>query len=216
VGRKFLNGITGLLLSIFILVHLIENYLLFSGARTFNLYVHYLTSLGGMLYFIEFLLAMVFLFHMITAVTVWISGLRARPHAYAVLKSAGGESRQTIFSKTMIYTGTLLLIFLILHLRTFKFGPHYLATYDGLEVRDMHRLVMEVFTGGAYFLWYEAVMILLGFHLRHGFWSAFQSLGLSHPRYSRCIFTVGYLFAIVIAIGFLAIPLWIYITGGAQ
>ena len=215
VGRKILNGLTGLLLSLFILIHLIENFLLFSGPRTYNMYVHYLTSLGWGLYLLEFLLALVFLIHIVSAVTVWIGKLRARPQKYTVLKSAGGPSRQTIFSKTMIYTGALLLLFLVLHLKTFKYGPHYPVVYGGLEVRDLYRLVMEVFQRGGYLLWYEAILILLGFHLRHGFWSAFQSLGASHPKYNPIIFAVGYLFALFIAVGFLAIPLWIYVTGGA-
>ncbi len=215
VGRKILNGLTGLLLSMFILVHLVENFLLFSGPKTYNMYVYYLTSLGEALYMIEFLLILVFIIHIVSAVTVWISSLRARPEKYAVLKSAGGQSRKTIFSRTMIYTGSLLFIFLILHLKTFKFGQHYPVTYNGLEVRDLYRLITEVFTGAKYVIWYEVVMILLGFHLRHGFWSAFQSLGASHPKYSPIIFTIGYLFAVLIAVGFLAIPLWIYFGGAA-
>jgi succinate dehydrogenase / fumarate reductase cytochrome b subunit len=216
VGRKILNGLTGLLLSAFILVHLIENYLLFSGPETYNLYVYRLTSLGGILYFLEILLLAVFLVHIISAVTVWFSKLRARPEPYTVLKSAGRVSRQTIFSKTMIYTGLLIFIFLVLHLITFKYGPHYSVTYHGREVRDMYRLVVEVFSRGGYVLWYEVLMILIGFHLRHGFWSAFQSLGLNHPKYNPVIFAFGYLFAIVIAVGFLAIPLWVYYSGGVQ
>jgi succinate dehydrogenase / fumarate reductase cytochrome b subunit len=215
VGRKILNGLTGLLLSAFILVHLVENLLLFAGPEPYNMYVHRLLSLGALIYVAEIILASIFVVHMASAVTVWLGKRRARPQRYAVRKSAGDPSRQTIFSPTMIYTGALLLVFLVLHLKTFKWGPHYEATYDGLVVRDLHRLVVEVFSSGGYFLWYELVMILLGFHLRHGFWSAFQSLGLEHPKYSPIIFTVGILFAIVIAIGFLAIPAWIFVTGGA-
>jgi succinate dehydrogenase / fumarate reductase cytochrome b subunit len=214
-GRKILNGLTGLLLSAFILIHLIENYLVFAGPETFNMYVHYLTSLGPLLYVIEILLALVFAIHIVSAITVWLGKRRARPERYAVQKSTGNPSRQTIFSRSMIYTGILLLVFLVLHLKTFKWGPHYEATYGDLVVRDMHRLVVEVFTNSGYVLWYEIMLILLGFHLRHGFWSGFQSLGLEHPKFSPIIFSIGIVFAILIAVGFLAIPAWIYVTGGA-
>jgi len=216
VGRKILNGLTGLLLCGFVLVHLLENFLLFVGSKAYNLYVYRLTSLGGLLYFMEFLLASIFLIHIVSAVSVWLSKRRARPESYVMLKSAGGPSRQTIFSRSMIYTGVLLFIFLILHLKTFKFGPHYEVEYNGLLVRYLYRLVIEVFSSGGYLLWYEVLLILLGFHLRHGFWSAFQSLGLNHPKYSHIIYTIGYLSAIMIAVGFLAIPIWIYVTGGAR
>ena len=214
-GRKILNGLTGLLLSAFVLVHLVENLLLFAGPEPYNRYVHRLLSLGVIIYAMEIVLGSIFLVHMITAVTVWLDKRRARPEPYALRKSAGGPSRQTIFSTTMIYTGALLLIFLVLHLKTFKWGPEYEVVYGGVVMRDLHRLVMEVFSSAGYFLGYEVIMILLGFHLRHGVWSAFQSLGLEHPRYSPIIYGIGILFAIAIAVGFLAIPAWVFVTGGA-
>lgn len=214
VGKKILNGLTGLMLSAFILVHLIENFLLFAGPEKFNKWVYQLTSLGALLWVVEFLLVMVFVIHIFSAVSVWFSKRAARPDSYAVLKSAGGPSRQTIFSKSMIYTGALLLIFLVGHIITFKYGPHYEVTYNGVEMRDMYKLVIETFLIPGYVIWYEVIMILLGSHLRHGFWSAFQSLGASHPKYSPAIYTIGIIFAIVIAVGFLAIPLWV-LAGGA-
>lgn len=214
-GRKILNGLTGLLLSAFVLVHLVENLLLFAGPEPYNRYVHRLLSLGVIIYAMEIVLGSIFLVHMITAVTVWLDKRRARPEPYAVRTRAGGPSRQTLFSRTMIYTGALLLIFLVLHLKTFKWGPEYEVVYGGVAMRDLHRLVMEVFSSAGYFLGYEVILILLGFHLRHGFWSAFQSLGLEHPRYSPIIYAFGILFAIAIAVGFLAIPAWIFVTGGA-
>ncbi len=80
-------------------------------------------------------------------------------------------------------------------------------------MRDLHTLVWEVFRNPIYVAWYVGTLIFLGFHLRHGFWSAFQSLGINHRRYTPLIYSVGILVAIIISVGFLGIPLWIYFTG---
>ena len=106
--------------------------------------------------------------------------------------------------------------FLIWHLLTFRFGPHYTTTLDGKEVRDLYTLVVETFANPAYLVSYEIIMVLLGLHLRHGFWSAFQTMGVQNPKYARPIYAIGILFAVVIAIGVLAIPPYLYITGGAK
>ena len=113
----------------------------------------------------------------------------------------------------MIFTGLLTFAFILLHLKTFKYGPHYTTLVDGVEVRDLHRLVMEVFQSPGYTAWYAGCLLFLGFHLRHGLWSAFQSLGVNHPRYTPIIYGAGILLAIVMAAGFIGIPLWIYFTG---
>jgi len=113
----------------------------------------------------------------------------------------------------MIYTGILLFTFLVVHLKTFKFGPHYTSTVEGVEIRDLHTLVWEVFQNPAYVIGYVVVLIFMGFHLRHGFWSAFQSLGISHPKYSPFIHALGIFTAVALAVGFLGIPIFIYIMG---
>ena len=115
----------------------------------------------------------------------------------------------------MIITGVILLVFIILHIAQFKFGPGvaegYVATVDGKEVRDLHRLVVETFRQPIWAVGYMGVMVLLGLHLRHGFWSAFQSLGLLSPRLSGVISLVGVVLAALLAVGFLGIPLWILV-----
>jgi len=216
VGRKWLNGLTGLLLLFFIVEHLLGNLYLLRGADAFNSYVALLAGAGDLLYVAEVLLALVFLVHACMGVSVFIDKKRARVQGYAMLRSAGSPSRQTISSRSMIVTGSLLLAFLVWHLLTFRFGPHYTTVLDGKEVRDLYSLVVETFAKPAYMISYEIIMILLGFHLRHGFWSVFQTLGVNNPKYTKPIYTLGIMFAIVIAIGFLTIPPYIYFTGGAQ
>lgn len=216
VGRKFLNGLTGFFLCLFITVHLLGNLLIVFNPEGFNVYAHTLESLGEILIAVEIGLVLVFLIHAITAVSVWWNKLSARPDKYRMVKSVGYPSRQTISSRTMIYTGIILGVFLVIHVIMFKYGPYYLTTHEGVQIRDLYKLVVEEFSKKWTVIAYEAVMILLGFHLRHGFWSAFQSLGMNHPKYSPIIYVLGIIFAIVIAVGFLAIPPYIYFTGGAS
>jgi succinate dehydrogenase / fumarate reductase cytochrome b subunit len=219
VGRKFLLALTGLSLFGFVCVHLAGNLLLYVGPDAFNTYAHRLMSLGGGLYAAELVLVGIFLVHMVSAVSTTWTNWKARPNSYAKTASKGSPSRMTISSKTMIWTGLTVLVFTVMHLITFKYGPGidegYVTQLDGEPARDLYRLVEESFSNELYVIIYVVVMILLGFHLRHGFWSAVQSLGLHHTRYTPIIYAVGVLAAIVLGFGFLAIPIWFYLGGAA-
>jgi len=220
VGKKVINAIAGLALCGFITVHLLGNLALLTGkAEAFNKYAHFLLSTGVALYFAEAGIVIFLLGHMITGTAVWWNKQTARPEAYRKSGGAGSPSRMTLSSRTMIYTGAVLLIFTVLHLITFKYGPGvaqgYAVTIDGVVMRDLFRLTVEVFSQPLYVIWYVFAMAFMGFHLRHGFWSAFQSLGANHPRYMPVIEGFGFLFAVVMALGFLIIPIVIYLKGGA-
>jgi succinate dehydrogenase / fumarate reductase cytochrome b subunit len=89
-----------------------------------------------------------------------------------------------------------------------------LESMDVQNARDLKSLVIDKFTSPLYAFGYTFVMLLLGFHLKHGFWSAFTSLTMKHKKYSTVIYTVGIVFAVLMAIGFIFIPLYIYFTGG--
>jgi succinate dehydrogenase / fumarate reductase cytochrome b subunit len=214
VGKKFIMAITGLAMVIFLIEHLSGNLLLFSrNPDPYNKYSHFLISFGSILYVAEFILIAILVFHMVSAISITIGKMKARPIDYYKTGNAGSPSKKTLASSTMIYTGAVLFIFLIIHLKTFKFGPNYTTDVDGVEMRDLHGLVWEVFQSPGYVTWYVAAMVLLGSHLWHGFWSAFQSLGVSHPRYTPIIYGIGIMVAAVLAVGFLGIPIWIYFTG---
>ncbi|MCH7677656.1 succinate dehydrogenase cytochrome b subunit [candidate division KSB1 bacterium] len=214
VGKKFLMALTGLAMVIFLLEHLSGNLLLFSkNPDPYNEYADFLLSFGWLIIVAELGLIAILLFHMVSAISISIGKKKARPVAYAKTGNAGEPSKKTFSSKTMIWTGLLIFAFIAIHLKTFKFGPNYSSTVDGVEMRDLHTLVWEVFQNPIYVVWYVGALIFLGFHLRHGFWSAFQSLGVHHPRYTPVIYSVGILVAIIISVGFLGIPLWIYFTG---
>jgi succinate dehydrogenase / fumarate reductase cytochrome b subunit len=214
VGRKILNGLTGVLLCIYILVHMVANTLIIFNPTAFNLYAHFLAGLGPLLIVIEILLLAVFVIHAITAISVWWSKQKARPDGYRKVTGAGGPSRKTFSSMTMIYGGVIMIAFLVWHVATMKYGAHEVFVHNGKEMHDLYHTVVGQFSQGWVVILYEIVMITVGFHLWHGFWSAFQSLGVNHPKYTPIINAVGYVFAIVIAVGFLAVPPYIYFTGG--
>ncbi len=219
VSKKFLNGITGLGLVAFVILHLSENLLLLSkDPDRYNSYAHFLWSLGPILTVLEVLLLLVFLLHIVSAVSVYLQNRRARRTGYSLLRSRGKPSRKTISSVTMIVTGLVLLAFLVWHVLTFRFGSGvaegYVTLIDGSQARDLYRLVMEFFSLPFNVVAYVVVMVLLGFHLRHGFWSAFQSLGVNHPKYSPFIYAVGIAVAVVLAVGFLLLPVVLYLRGG--
>jgi len=220
VGRKILMSLTGVVMFGFVVGHLVGNLQLLSGdADIFNRYGHFLVSLGGLLVLVELFLISCLVIHVVTALQIVWGKRKARPQAYASQKSAGGKSRKSLGSSTMIYTGLLVLVFIVIHVRTFKYGPAeaegYVTTIDGVEVRDLHRLVVEKFQQIEWVVGYVAAMILLGVHLSHAFWSAFQSLGFYHERYTPVLYSAGRALAVLISLGFLIIPIWIYFSGAS-
>jgi succinate dehydrogenase / fumarate reductase cytochrome b subunit len=215
VGKKVIVAISGLFLFLFVIVHLAGNLTLLTGnPDIFNSYSHKLISLGLLLYIIEFLLAAAFLFHFTLAIVTTLKNRSARSENYVQLKSSGGVSKKTLSSRTMIYSGIVILVFTFIHLLTFKFGPGmeegYVTTVNGENMRDLYRLVVEVFQKEWYVLGYLTAMIFLGFHLRHAFWSGLQSLGANSVRISRILYALGLVFAVVLGFGFLVIPVYIY------
>ena len=206
-------------LFVFISVHLLGNLSFFAGQDAFNSYSHKLTSLGPLLYLVEIGLITVFIFHVLFALLIYRENIQARNVKYKTIKNAGPPSLKTISSRSMFYTGIVIFAFVIIHLKTFKYGPSfedgYIFTNEGGEIRDLYRLVVEIFQKPLYVIVYVSVMIILGYHLRHGFWSAFQSLGIMHPRYTKIIYGLGVALALVIATGFLVLPIYVFLAGGS-
>jgi succinate dehydrogenase / fumarate reductase cytochrome b subunit len=113
----------------------------------------------------------------------------------------------------MALSGLLLLAFLILHLITFKWGTYYSVQYGGIEMRDLYRLVAEKFQNLWFVGWYLLCLCLLGLHLSHGFAATFQSLGFGRVR-NRGLRIAGWLFATIVAGGFISQPLYFILGGG--
>ena len=211
VGTKVLIALTGLGFAGFLVMHLGANLLVLVSPHGYNEYSHKLIS-NPLIYLAEAGLALLFVTHAVKAVLNFFANKRARPAGYETKRRAGHTSRKTLASTTMIVTGTWLLVFIIVHLKTFKFGPWY-DTPDG-SMRDLARLVNEDFRKPFYVVFYVLSMGVVGLHLRHGLSSAFQSLGVNHPRYNGLILKTGLVVAILMGLGFAAIPIVIFFAGG--
>lgn len=210
VGRKVITGITGLSLSLFVLVHMAGNLTLFASSQAYNQLAHFIDNLGILLYGIEFILLGIVVFHAILGITIKLNTLKARPVNYSQIKSIGYPSKQSISSRSMLLTGLLVLGFLGLHLSTFKFGEYYSTVINGVEMRDLSSLVIEKFHNPIYAFGYVGVILMLGVHLRHGIWSAWQSIGVLNSKISPGIYAIALVFSILIVSGFIVLPLSIY------
>jgi succinate dehydrogenase / fumarate reductase, cytochrome b subunit len=224
IARKYIMGATGLMLVGFAVLHLIGNIqLLFpDGGAAFNQYGAMLHSLGEFFYLMELGLFSSILIHAYMGVMVTRQSADARPIGYAVDADAGGPSMKNKASTNMIRTGVILFVFLAVHLYGIRFGEHWviadsptlggtLLAQNNPEMLDLAGLTVTLFQNPLYVLFYVACMAGLGMHLRHGFWSAFQSLGLNHPKLMPTIQASAAGIAIALAIGFLFLPVWVFL-----
>ena len=219
LGKKIFMGASGLMLCGFIVIHLIGNLALLNPDRDpFNKYAHFLTQqTGNAIYIAEFMLAAIFIIHFVYAIVIQIGNWRSRTHRYRKVTDQKGKSRKTLGSVTMIYTGTLILIFRVFHLIDFTFAKKNMYTPLGYDhqIPDLYAVVYNYFSNFWNVVFYVIIMILLGYHLSHGFWSAFQSLGLYGKRFTPLAYGIGSAFAVFMSLGFVFLPTWIFmITGG--
>ena len=208
VGTKLLIGLTGLALFAYMVLHLVGNALIFLGQEVFNEYSHMLIS-NPLIIPIEIGLLLVFLLHIYKAVTNYLRNSAARPVGYAKKELAGHTSRKSVASSTMIVTGIIVLLFVIVHVKQFKFGSFYQVA-DTADVRDLYRTEVEVFSQPLWVAFYVVGTLLVGLHLRHGIASGFQSLGFDHPVYTRRLTMWSIILAVVIGGGLAIIPVWVY------
>lgn len=192
IGRKAVMAVSGLLLGGFMLVHLAGNILLLKGEAAYNGYVDILLS-NPVMPLLELGLLFIFIAHIITGVWVRIEDFLNAPRGYEARKWQGGR---TIGSATMLYTAAAILAFLAYHLLTFRFVDHSMGFYQ---------MVTSAFRDPVFVTIYIAGATALALHLSHGMQSAFQTLGLSHPKYTPLI-KIGGILVAVSMIGFALIP----------
>lgn len=208
-------SISGLFLMMFLLVHLIVNLMLLTGnGEAFNRAANFMAT-NPAIKIVEPILAIGFIIHIIYASIITLMNRKTRPIGYIQTSSNGVTSWA---SKNMYILGGTILVFLVLHLANFfwkiKFGEVPSLSYDnGLtHIEDAFSLVSGLFISYWWYnLIYVAGAILLGFHLSHGFWAAFQTLGWNNKAWINRLETVAYIYALVIAIGFSIIPLYFLI-----
>jgi succinate dehydrogenase / fumarate reductase cytochrome b subunit len=209
VGTKLLIALTGLCLVGFLAFHLYGNLLLFFGGEKYNEHAHALIS-NPLVIPAELGLIAIFLLHVFKAVLNYFDNRAARQQGYEVKKWAGGPSRKSWGSATMIFSGIVIFVFVPLHLITFKYGANYAAPGEP-GVRDLYRLLIEVFQSPFYVVYYVVAMVVVGFHLRHGVASSLQSLGLVPAPWTRAVLAACWSVAMLLGAGFVLVPVYIYL-----
>ena len=194
LGRKCIMAATGFLLGVFLLIHAAGNSLIFRGKAALNAYAERLHSSGGPLIpSAEFFLLIIFLTHILFGISLFLKNREATGSRYAVKNSAGGE---TWGSRTMPWTGLLLLAFLLIHLGNVRFIDHALPIADVVEQTLAHPLSA---------LFYLAAITALTLHISHGFRSLLQTWGINHPRYNGLMRIGAYILAALICAVFFGV-----------
>lgn len=206
IAKKQVVACTGLLLSGFVVSHLVGNLLLMQGPDKFNAYAAMLTGMRPAFLLVEFGLLAIFMVHFGFAIMIIRENRQARTSRYAVKKFTGDAGFAV---KMMAYTGFLILFFVGIHLLQFTFSDHtgIEAQIDGVAY-GLYGLVYNEFHEWPNVLFYIFSMIMLGLHLNHAFQSAFKTLGFNHPRYTPKIELLGKLLAITVTLGFSYLPLY--------
>lgn len=199
LGKKLMMAITGLGFCGYLTVHLAGNLTIYGGKDSFNSYSEHLQAWGPLVTLAELGLAAFALVHILTGATLFYQNLKARPQRYSVNKSAGGRS---LGSRTMPYTGIVLLAFVIFHLINFHFVDKTGTT--------IYEIVSGAFNNPVYVIIYVIAVVIAAVHVNHGFWSAFQTMGANHPKYMPLIRKIGVAFSLIVGIGFGALPVYLF------
>jgi succinate dehydrogenase / fumarate reductase, cytochrome b subunit len=201
VGKKALMAVTGIILSLYVLAHFIGNlqiYPVFGGSEKIDAYARFLHSNPGMLLFARAVLLVAVLTHATAGVILWLDKQNARPVAY--FDRANIQSSAA--SRTMIWSGIVILLFVVFHVANLTLG----AAVPGYEEVKPSVNVPAAFRVGWAAAIYIVAMVGVGFHLWHGLYSLFQSLGFRHPRYTPFIRSAAALLATLVALGNISIP----------
>jgi succinate dehydrogenase / fumarate reductase, cytochrome b subunit len=203
VGKKFVMGVTGLLLCIFLVAHLAGNLLLYAGPDAYNKYAHTLHSQRILLLIAEVILYFLFIAHIYLAFHTTAENRAARGQQYAMRRSKLDAAPHTTSwplrpEAWMFISGAIVLFFLIVHVGQFAWEIWLPGPKGEEPFAKAIRIMKDNFTAAVYLIG----VVILGIHLWHGFASAFQSLGITHPRYAGLIKWLGVVFAIVMGLGF--------------
>lgn len=218
IGRKLTMSLTGLFMILFLVVHLLGNFQLLKddGGEAFNKYTYFMTHFP-LIKMISYGLYAFIILHTVQGLMLAFANRKAKGQQYAVKTRPPGV---TWASGNMALLGTLILAFLIIHMAQFWGQMHfgdvstkaYTGFAEGEPIKDLYTLVADAFKDPLIIAIYVVGQIVLAFHLWHGFQSAFQTLGVNHPKYTPFIKGFGKLFAIVVPFGFAVIPVIFYLT----
>ena len=205
VFKKIVMAISGIIMVLFLIAHMIGNLHVFQGAKAFNSYSEWLRTVGEpalpyrtVLTIIEIVLTVSVIAHAWSAIALWRQAKRARPQSYVTKKSVA----QTYASRTMRWGGVIVGLFIVYHLLDLTFG---VANPAGADSTPYGRLVAG-FSNPIPTIVYVIALVLLGMHLRHGIWSATQTLGQSNRRRERSVNAFAIVFSTLLIAGYLVIP----------
>jgi len=203
IGRKYVMAVTGLSLTLFLLVHMAGNLTLYAGNDAFNEYAELLES-NPLLPLAEAGLLVLFVVHILFAVLLTGRNKGSRSEKY---QSSLGMGAKTVASTTMWITGPVLLVFLVIHIWDFRISKELVEEYD------LAQMVVDRLRHPVGFMIYTASIGMVGLHMWHAFQSAFQTLGVAHPRYRALIQNTGRLITALLVAGFGGIPFYLFFTG---
>lgn len=212
LGKKLLMSLTGLFLISFLTIHLIGNLAIFNAddGLAFNAYAAFMST-NPLIGTVSYLLYAGIILHVFIAIVLYFSNNSARPVKYKVQKSKDNSSWE---SRSMTLLGVLILAFLFIHLKDFwwqyKHDGGYQFVQDANGNRDIYALVVEQFQTTFALISYLIGLVALFLHLKHGFQSAFQTLGIEHKKYTPAIKVIGVAYAIIVPSGFAFMPVYIY------
>ncbi|MDO3376916.1 succinate dehydrogenase cytochrome b subunit [Geoalkalibacter halelectricus] len=210
VGKKIAMAATGLILVLFVIVHLIGNTSIFAGPDGINAYAAALHSMGPIVWLFRLVMLAVFLLHIWLGLKLTLENKLARPVGYAQKQNI----RTSYAAQIMIYSGLVLLLFTIYHLLHFTVrvtNPEISHFVDAAGRLDVYAMVVLSFQKFFITLTYVIAMVFLLLHLSHGIGSMFQSSGLNNARTLPTIQAAGKWIAIVLLVGYIAIPISIFV-----
>jgi len=200
-GQKAIMAVTGVILFLFVFFHMIGNLQVFEGPEQLNFYGFALRRFPEALWAARLILLLAVVLHIWSSIQLAVRKTKARPDGYAVRRN----TNSSYASRTMYWSGPIILAFVIYHLLHFTVG----YIHPGFDFRegDVYHNVVSGFHVWYVSLWYIFSMVLLGLHIRHGAWSMFQSLGMNHPRHTPILQKGAAALAVIIVGGYISIPL---------
>lgn len=204
LGKKVLMAATGIVLFGYVLVHMLANLQIFLGPEGINHYAELLHKAPLFLWGARIVLLFSVGVHIVAAVQVTLRNWAARPEKYARRRYREADYA----ARTMVWSGPIIVAFVLYHLADLTLG----RTNHGFIPGDVHHNVIASFSHPLVAVFYILAVTLLGFHLYHGLWSLFQTLGASHPSYDRARKVFAVVFSVVVTLGFVAVPVGV-LTG---
>jgi len=211
IGKKVLVAITGILFCLFLLFHLVNNLVIYTGEENFNYLVSSLEKIKPLIRLLEVVLLTILVVHISNSVYL---SIQSRKSGNQTSLSNVKKSNAPLSSRTMLFTGSVLFIFIVVHLSTFWFN---------FQLTDDHDAYYNMVTNSAIgfgnifiTILYLVAMVILGFHLKHGFSSAIQTLGIKDTSIGKVVSTIGVVFWLFIPAGFFSIAFWFGILNGGS